>query len=81
MAICGAKGIGTSYYMVTKFFKLQFPLKIIDRNQTAMMLDLRKQNFSSNAIFLVNFWKVDFFRLFSNSLKIRDSNQMTKRFL
>ncbi len=55
MVIGGAEGIGISYYS-NQFFKFQFSLKIIDRNQTAMLSDLMKQIFSSNAIFLVKFW-------------------------
>ena len=68
MAIGGAEGIGISYYGNKNFF-IQFSMKIIDRNQTTMLSDLMKQNFSSNVIFLVEFWIVPRYNFFISSLK------------
>ena len=68
MAIGGAEGIGISYYG-NKIFFIQFLLKIIDRNQTAMLSDLRKPNYSSNVIFLVEFWIVPRYNFFVSFLK------------
>ena len=68
MAIGGAEGIGISYYG-NQIFLIQFLLKIIDRNQTAMLSDLRKPSYFSNVIFLVTFWIVPRYNFFVSFLK------------
>ena len=55
MAIGGAEGIGISYYG-NQIFLIQFLLKIIDRNQTEMLSDLRKQNIFSYYHILLSYF-------------------------
>ena len=49
MDIGRSEGIGISYY-INQFFLFQLSLNTFDRNQTAMLSGLRKQNLSTNGL-------------------------------
>ena len=50
MAMVGAEGIGTSFY-IHQIFLFLFSLKIIDENQKCMLSDLKNPNLSPKPMY------------------------------